>query len=82
MAPHLRAPWLFGDLDKGIPVAAVEDLREAAARSGQETEVVRYPDAEHGFHCDARASYNGVAAADAWQRTLAWFDRWLHPAGT
>jgi len=78
-ARKLRAPWLglFGDLDQGIPVADVEALRAAAATSGQPTEVVRYPDAEHGFHCDQRASYEPAAAADAWQRTLDWFDRHL-----
>ena len=46
-ATRLRAPWLgiFGDLDQGIPVAAVEALRAAAATSGQPTKVIRYPDA-------------------------------------
>lgn len=78
-APKLRAPWLglFGDLDRGIPVADVEELRVAAATSGKATEVVRYPHAEHGFHCDVRASYNAEASADAWRRTLDWFDRHL-----
>jgi carboxymethylenebutenolidase len=78
-AANLRAPWLglFGDLDQGIPVEAVEELRTAAATSGQPTEVVRYPDAEHGFHCDVRASYHEPSARDAWSRTLAWFDRYL-----
>ena len=77
MAPQLRAPWLglFGDLDTGIPVADVEELRTAAAASGQVTEIVRYPDAGHGFHCDARESYHAASAHDAWERTLAWFDR-------
>src|SRR3989440_3931323 len=44
-ATHLRAPWLglYGDLDQGIPVDGVERLGTAAATSGQETEVVRYP---------------------------------------
>ncbi|HEY2330903.1 MAG TPA: dienelactone hydrolase family protein [Acidimicrobiales bacterium] len=78
-APELRAPWLglFGDLDRGIPVDDVEALRAAVAASGEETEVVRYAQAEHGFHCDARASYNAEASADAWPRTLAWFDAHL-----
>ena len=78
-AANLRAPWLglFGDLDAGIPVDAVEDLRTAAATSGQPTEIVRYPDAGHGFHCDARASYHEPSATDAWGRTLGWFDRYL-----
>jgi carboxymethylenebutenolidase len=35
--------------------------------------VVRYADAEHGFHCDARDAYHEDSAKDAWQRTLDWF---------
>ncbi|HZQ79706.1 MAG TPA: dienelactone hydrolase family protein [Acidimicrobiia bacterium] len=75
-ATGLRAPWLglYGDLDQGIPVDGVEQLRAAAASSGQETEVVRYPEAGHGFHCDQRDSYEPKSAQDAWARTLAWFD--------
>jgi len=78
-APHLRAPWLglFGDLDKGIPVEQVEELRAAAASSGQPTEIVRYPDADHGFHCDQRASYHPQSATDGWRRALEWFGRYL-----
>ena len=81
-ATRLRAPWLglFGDLDAGIPVADVEELREAAASSGQPTEVVRYPDAGHGFNCDLRASFHEPSATDAWQRMLSWFERYLAPA--
>jgi carboxymethylenebutenolidase len=78
-ATGLRAPWLglYGDLDQGIPVEGVEQLRAAAASSGQETELVRYPEAGHGFHCDQRDSYEPKSAQDAWARTLAWFDRHL-----
>jgi carboxymethylenebutenolidase len=78
-APGLQAPWLglYGDLDQGIPVEGVEQLRDAAARSGQETEIVRYPEAGHGFHCDQRDSYEPKSAQDAWARTLAWFDHHL-----
>jgi carboxymethylenebutenolidase len=78
-APALRAPWLglYGDLDHGIPVDDVEKLRAAATRSGQPTEVVRYPDAGHGFNCDQRGSYHEPSATDAWRRTLEWFDRYL-----
>jgi carboxymethylenebutenolidase len=58
-------------------VADVEALRAAAATSGQATEVVRYPEAGHGFNCDQRASYHAASAADAWVRMLAWFDQYL-----
>jgi carboxymethylenebutenolidase len=79
LAPELKTPWLglYGDQDKGIPVEQVEQLREAAARSSVDTEIVRYPDAGHGFHCDARAAYHEPSASDAWSRTLAWLDAHL-----
>ena len=75
----LRAPWLglYGDLDTGIPVEEVEQLRAAAATAPPPTEVVRYPDAGHGFHCDLRSSYHEASARDAWARTLSWFDEHL-----
>ncbi len=78
-ASGLRAPWLglYGDLDQGIPVADVEQLRTAVATSEQPTEIVRYPDAGHGFNCDQRGSYHEPSATDAWRRTLEWFDRYL-----
>jgi carboxymethylenebutenolidase len=71
----LKTPWLglFGDQDGSIPIDDVEQLRAALTTVGPDTEVVRYPDAEHGFHCDVRESFHADAAADAWQRTLAWF---------
>jgi carboxymethylenebutenolidase len=76
---RIDTPWLglFGDLDQSIPVEDVELLREALAKAPVPGEVVRYTDAEHGFHCDARESYNAAAAQDAWDRTLDWFGRHL-----
>jgi carboxymethylenebutenolidase len=79
LAPDLLAPWLglYGDRDQSIPVDEVEALREAAAKASVPTEVVRYSDAEHGFHCDARSSFHQASSQDAWQRTLAWFQSYL-----
>ena len=79
LAPGLRTPWLglYGDQDGGIPVEQVELLREAAAGAPVDTEIVRYPDAGHGFHCDARSAYHERSAHDAWSRTLAWLDEHL-----
>ena len=78
-APRLLAPWLglYGDLDERIPVPDVEQLRKAAASSGQDTELVRYPHAGHGFHCDQRSDYHAESAHDAWDRTLTWFNHHL-----
>jgi carboxymethylenebutenolidase len=74
-APSLRSPWLglFGDLDIGIPVDDVERLRAAAAEADVSTEVVRYPDAGHGFHRESSPTYDKPAASDAWRRALDWF---------
>jgi carboxymethylenebutenolidase len=82
LAPGLQTPWLglYGDLDQGIPVEQVEALRAAAAGASVPTELVRYADAAHGFHCDARpAAYHEAAAADGWRRTIEWFGRHLTP---
>ena len=37
-----------------------------------------YPDAVHGFNCDATPErYNKAAADLAWQRSIAWFNKYL-----
>jgi carboxymethylenebutenolidase len=77
--PKLRTPWLglFGDDDQSIPVDDVEQLRTALQSASVDTEIVRYAEAGHGFHCDVRDAYHEAAAKDAWTRTLDWFDRHL-----
>jgi carboxymethylenebutenolidase len=80
LIPEMPTPWLglFGDADQGIPSEDVERLREElAAHAPVDTEIVRYPHAEHGFHCDARPSYQAAAAIDGWNRTLVWLESHL-----
>lgn len=79
-AASLPTPWLglFGDQDASIPVEDVEQLREALRAAKVDTEIVRYPDAGHGFHCDLRSDYRPDDAADAWRRALDWFASHLH----
>ncbi|MCL6537184.1 MAG: dienelactone hydrolase family protein [Acidothermus sp.] len=80
IAGTLRTPWLglFGDRDASIPVEDVEHLRIRAASAPVPTQVVRYADAGHGFHCDARpAHYHAPSATDAWQRAVRWLGRYL-----
>jgi carboxymethylenebutenolidase len=80
----LKTPWLglFGDQDQSIPVEDVEALRQALDQSAPvDHEIVRYPGAGHGFHCQARpAAYNAEAALDGWRRATDWFDRHLKKA--
>ena len=75
----LQTPWLglFGDQDGSIPVDDVEQLRTALRDVTVDTEIVRYADAGHGFHCDIRDDYRADDAKDAWARALAWFDKHL-----
>jgi carboxymethylenebutenolidase len=73
----LRAPVLlfWGGLDKHLgqdQVRAVTDALRAAQKNFVNVEI---SDADHGFFCDARASYNPVAAAQAWALTLAFLKR-------
>ena len=75
-AAELKAPvlGLYGALDQGIPQADVEAMRaalKAAGKTGSDLRV--YPDAQHGFHADYRASYNEADAKDGWARMLAHF---------
>src|SRR3954452_11131599 len=79
-ASSLQTPWLgvFGDDDASIPIDDVERLRATLdASTSVDHDIVRYAGAEHGFNCDQRPSYHAGAAADAWARTLAWFERHL-----
>jgi carboxymethylenebutenolidase len=73
IAGRLTSPWLgmYGDAGDETGEVEVERLRDAAASAGVVTNVVRYPGANHRFDADPGA------AAEAWQRTLNWFDAHL-----
>src|ERR1700754_4176670 len=67
--PNVPAQLHFGEKDAGIPLTDVETIK--AKRP--EVEVHVYPGAQHGFHCDERASYDKASADIAWPRSLAFF---------
>ena len=68
-----RILCLFGGKDAHIPVSDVDKIRSALETNNIRHEVVVYPEADHGFHCDQRASYNKPAATDAWERVKSLF---------
>jgi carboxymethylenebutenolidase len=76
IAPKLQTPWLglYGDHDQSIPLTEVEILRKAASAAPVPTDVHRYGDADHGFHCTHRAQFHEPSSQDAWKRAIAWFD--------
>ena len=63
-----RLLGLFGAKDGLIPKGQVDAIRAELAKHGIRHEVVVYPDADHGFFCDQRATYQKAAAEDAWKR--------------
>lgn len=75
----LKAPWLglFGAEDETIPVEDVDRLRLELGASPVDADVVLYQDADHGFFRDVGDHYNADASADAWSRTIGWFEKHL-----
>jgi len=75
---ELKAPvlGLYGGLDQGIPADQIEAMRAALKAHGDVgSQLLVYPDAQHGFHADYRPSYNPADAKDGWSRMLAHFAR-------
>ena len=78
-AGQVKAPilGLYGEQDGGIPAASVRAMQQGLDAAGIANEMVIYPGAQHAFFNDTRPSYHLQAAADAWQRALAWFGKYL-----
>ncbi len=62
----------FGMEDASIPVEQVNKI-EAELEKHHSHRVFRYDEADHGFFCNHRASYNSEAAADAWEQVKLLF---------
>jgi len=60
----------YGTEDTGIPMSNVETVRARRA----DCDIYIYEGAQHGFHCDARASFHPEASKVAWKRTMDLFD--------
>jgi carboxymethylenebutenolidase len=57
----------FGANDASIPPDHIAQIDAALTQNAIPHQIWQYPDAEHGFCCDLRASYNQNAASLAWQ---------------
>lgn len=55
----------FGGQDQMIPQDQVQKIEETLTELGKDHQIKIYPQAGHGFNCDARGSYNKEAATDA-----------------
>ena len=75
-AANLHAPMLFfwGGLDKHIPQDQIRSAIDAVKAAGKPYINVEISDADHGFFCDARPSYNPVAAKEAWSLVTSFLE--------
>src|SRR5439155_3033064 len=61
---------IHGSEDRCTPLGQAQEFYSALRERGAEAELVVYPREGHGLR---ERAHRG----DAWQRTVAWFDRWL-----
>lgn len=75
-ASHLHAPMLFfwGGLDKHIQQDQIRSVIDAVKAAGKSYINVEISDADHGFFCKERPSYNPVAAKEAWSFAMSFLD--------
>ena len=66
--PKVPTQLHFGEKDAGIPMSDVELIKQ---KRGGDCEIYVYPDAQHGFNCEERGSYNEAAAMLARDRSRA-----------
>jgi carboxymethylenebutenolidase len=71
---HAPALLFWGGRDKHIGPDQIRAVTEALRNAGKNYINVEISDADHGFFCDARASYNPVAASQAWALVVAFLD--------
>ncbi|MBC8122121.1 MAG: dienelactone hydrolase family protein [Gemmatimonadaceae bacterium] len=76
---NLEAPVLgnYAARDERI-TSTLPELEAMLKKYGKAYDFKVYPNVEHAFHNDTRTDrYNAEAALDAWERTIAFFNRYL-----
>lgn len=74
----IKAPLLLHFAEEDPRVNATWPAYEAALKAnGNVYQGHIYPGTHHGFHNDSTPRYDEAAAKLAWERTLAWFARYL-----
>src|SRR5215218_3733392 len=75
---HSPVLGLYAANDRSVTPAVVHKLEREVKALGKSIDVVIYPGADHAFFNDTRPEvYNAEAAADAWQRTVAFLRQHL-----
>lgn len=76
-AKDLKVPVIgfYGGLDQGIPQDTVQRMQDELKKGKSKSEIVVYPNAQHGFHADYRPSFNKESSEDAWSKLQDWFKK-------
>ncbi|MBF2036915.1 MAG: dienelactone hydrolase family protein [Leptolyngbyaceae cyanobacterium T60_A2020_046] len=77
--PQITVPlYVFhGGLDPFIPLERIQHIESRLKAHNKAYTLKLYPDADHGFFCHERFSYNRQAAEDAWAELTQFFRRHL-----
>jgi carboxymethylenebutenolidase len=68
---------IFGAEDQGIPGDSVRAFESALDSLGKDAAIHVYDGADHAFANPSGTNYQAEAAADAWEKTLAFFEQHL-----
>jgi carboxymethylenebutenolidase len=76
----LKAPLLghFGELDQAFKVPDVRAMEAQLQKLGKNATIYVYPGADHAFANPSGGRYNEAAAQEAWQRTVAFLQKYLN----
>jgi carboxymethylenebutenolidase len=72
--PKVPTQLHFGEKDAGIPMSDVDIVKQK--RDG-DCEIYVYPNAQHGFNCEERGSYDAASAKLARERSLEFLQKHL-----
>ena len=67
---NCQAMLHFGKEDKGIPDLDIDKIKRFINKDKNKIELYEYENADHGFNCNERKSYNKIAAENAFKKTL------------
>jgi len=82
LTDNMATPILFnlGQTDTGV-TNRVAGILPAMLTAGKRWGLHVYEGSRHAFHNDTGAAYDPAAACDAWNQTLAFFNKFLRPVG-
>ena len=67
----------FGGADPFIVRDRIQEVESRFKELGKDYTLKLYPDANHGFFCNERSSYDREAAEDSWRELLGFFHKHL-----